>query len=135
MGMPERAQDPRYATNAARMERRDEVVGFIGAWTATRTKRELIGIFGNKVPFGPVFQADDIFADPHFVARDMLVDVVHPGADRALTIANTPIRMSRTPGGVRRRAPLTGEHTDGILAEFGFTPAEVDALRAAGTVA
>jgi len=135
MGMPERAQDPRYATNPARMERREEVVAFIGEWTAARTKQELIEIFGNKVPFGPVFQADDIFADPHFAAREMLVDVEHPGADRALTIANTPIRMSRTPGGVHCRAPLSGEHTDAILAEFGFTPAEVDALRVAGAVA
>lgn len=135
MGMPERAADPRYATNPARLERREEVVAFIGEWTAERTKQELIGIFGNKVPFGPVFHADDIFADPHFAARSMLVEVEHPGSDVPLTIANTPIRMSGTPGGVRQRAPLTGEHTDAILAEFGFTPAEMRALRAAGTVA
>jgi crotonobetainyl-CoA:carnitine CoA-transferase CaiB-like acyl-CoA transferase len=135
MGMPERADDPRYATNAARLERRQEVIGFISAWTAARTKQELIDSFGGKVPFGPVFQADDIFADPHFAARKMLVEVEHPGADRPLTIANTPIRMSRTPGGVHRRAPLTGEDTDRILADFGLAPGEMAALRAAGTVA
>ncbi len=135
MGMPELAHDDRYATNAARMERRQEVVDFISEWTAARTKQDLIEIFGNKVPFGPVFQADDIFADPHFAARNMLVEVEHPGAHRPLTIANTPIRMSRTPGGVRRRAPITGEDTDRILADFGFAEEEVAALRESGTIA
>lgn len=135
MGMPELAHDERYATNTARMERRQEVIDFITEWTAMRTKKELSEIFGDKVPFGPVFQADDIFADPHFAARNMLVEVEHPGAHRPLIIANTPIRMSRTPGGVRHRAPLTGEHTDRILADFGFAEAEVSALRASGVIA
>jgi crotonobetainyl-CoA:carnitine CoA-transferase CaiB-like acyl-CoA transferase len=135
MGMPDLVHDERYATNAARMDRRQEVIDFISEWTAPRTKQQLIDIFGDKVPFGPVFQADDIFADPHFAARNMLVEVEAPGADRPLTIANTPIRMSRTPGGVRRRAPLTGEDTDRILADFGFAEAEVAALRESGVVA
>ena len=135
MGMPERVHDPRYATNAARMERRQEVIDFISEWTAARTKQELIAIFGGTVPFGPVFGADDIFADPHFAARHMLVEVEHPGAHRPLTIANTPIRMSGTPGGVRRRAPLTGEDTDRVLADFGFTPEEMAALRESGAIA
>jgi crotonobetainyl-CoA:carnitine CoA-transferase CaiB-like acyl-CoA transferase len=135
MGMPDLVHDERYATNAARMDHRQEVIDFISEWTAPRTKQQLIDIFGDKVPFGPVFQADDIFADPHFAARNMLVEVEAPGADRPLTIANTPIRMSRTPGGVRRRAPLTGEDTDRILADFGFAEAEVAALRESGVVA
>jgi crotonobetainyl-CoA:carnitine CoA-transferase CaiB-like acyl-CoA transferase len=135
MGMPELAHDQRYATNAARMERRQDVIDFISAWTAARTKQALIEILGGTVPFGPVFRADDIFADQHFAARHMLIEVEHPGAHRPLTIANTPIRMSRTPGGVRRRAPLTGEDTDRILTDFGFAPSEVEALRAAGTIA
>jgi crotonobetainyl-CoA:carnitine CoA-transferase CaiB-like acyl-CoA transferase len=135
MGMPELAHDDRYATNTARMERRQDVIEFISAWTATRTKQELIEIFGDKVPFGPVFQANDIFSDPHFAARNMLVEVEHPGAHRPLTIANTPIRMSRTPGGVRHRAPLTGEHTDRILADFGFAPGAIEVLRANGAIA
>ena len=135
MGMPELAHDERYATNTARMERRQEVIDLITEWTAARTKQELIEIFGDRVPFGPVFQANDIFTDPHFAARNMLVEVEHPGAHTPLTIANTPIRMSRTPGGVRRRAPLTGEQTDRILADFGFEETEVAVLRASGAIA
>ncbi len=61
-----------------------------------------------------MFQADDIFDDPHFAARNMLAEVDVPGASRPLTIAHTPLRMSETPGGVRRRAPLAGEDTDRV---------------------
>jgi formyl-CoA transferase len=117
------------------MERRQEVIDFISEWTSARTKAELIEIFGDKVPFGPVFRANDIFEDPHFAARNMLVEVEAPGAERPLTIANTPIRMSKTPGGIRRRAPMTGEDTDRILADFGFEANEVAALRESGVVA
>ncbi|WP_088346060.1 MULTISPECIES: CoA transferase [Rhodomicrobium] len=134
MDRPELAGDPRYATNAARLERRDEVNALIGAWTAARTKAELAAAFGGKIPFGPVLQADDIFADPHFAARTMLAEVEMPGADRPLTVANTPLRLSETPGGVRRRAPLTGEDTDKVLAEFGFDTGEIARLRESGAV-
>ncbi len=81
-------------------------------FTARHTKAELTDIFGGKIPFGPVMRADEIFADPHFAARGMLADVEVPGASRPLTVAGTPVHMSATPGGVRRRAPLTGEDTD-----------------------
>jgi formyl-CoA transferase len=76
-----------------------------------------------------VFDARDIFADPHFRVRDMLVEVEQPGAARPLTVAGTPVRMSATPGGVRRRAPMVGEHTERTLADFGFTATEIAALR------
>ncbi len=134
MGRPELADDPRYATNASRIERRPEVNALVSEWTSAHTKEELVAALGGKIPFGPVFHADDIFADPHFAARNMLAEVEMPGASRPLTIANTPLRMSETPGGVHARAPLAGENTDRILGEFGFTAAEIEALRACGAV-
>jgi formyl-CoA transferase len=57
-----------------------------------------------------------------------------PGAGRPLTVANTPLHMAETPGGVRKRAPLAGEHTDRVLAEFGFAELEVALLRKNGIV-
>lgn len=134
MGRPGLADDPRYATNAARLARRDEVNALVSEWTARRTKNELAEALGGKIPFGPVFRADDIFADPHFAARRMLSEVETPGAGRPLVIANTPLRMSATPGGVRSRAPLAGEHTDKVLAELDFSRAEIEALREQGVV-
>lgn len=134
MGRPDWATDPRYATNDARLTHRDEVEDAVGAWSSRHTKRELAEQFGGEIPFGPVFDAADVFADPHFRVREMLVEVEQPGAARSLTIAGSPVRMSDTPGGVRHRAPMIGEHTDATLAEFGFGAQEIATLRAAGVI-
>jgi formyl-CoA transferase len=134
MGRPELAGDPQFATNPARLERHDEVNAIVAAWTSVRTKQELAQALGGKIPFGPVFHADDIFADPHFAARNMLAEIDMPGASRRLTVANTPVHMAETPGGVRRRAPLAGEHTDRVLAEFGFPADEIEVLRKRSTI-
>lgn len=134
MGRADLASDPRFATNAARLERRQEVNALVSEWTGARSKQELMELLGGKIPFGPVFQADDIVSDPHFAARHMLADVEMPGADRPLTVANTPLHMTETPGGVRARAPLAGEHTDRVLAEFGYSAGEIEALRQSGTI-
>lgn len=130
MGQPELATDPRYASSEARLARRAEVDRIVGAWTARHSKAELATLLGGEIPFGPVFGADDIFADPHFRARAMLVATEQPGAARPLTVAGTPVHLHGTPGGVRRRAPLAGEHTQRVLQDFGFAAAEIAALQA-----
>lgn len=135
MGRPELATDARYASNEARVANRHEVEAIVSEWTARHTKAELSDLLGGEIPYGPVLDAADIFADPHFRARHMLVDVEQPGAARPLTVANTPIRMGSTPGGVQRRAPMVGEHTDALLAGFGFADHEIAALREAQAVA
>lgn len=134
IGRPELATDPRIGQNDQRLQHRDEVVRLVEDFTLPRTRAELAGILGGQVPFGPVYRADDQFADPHFAARDMLAQVRHPGTERDVTIANTPVKMTGTPGGVRARAPLTGEHTDTILTEFGIGPERIAQLRASGAV-
>lgn len=130
MGQPELATDPRYASSEARLARREEVERIVGTWTARHSKAELATLLGGEIPFGPVFGADDIFADPHFRARAMLVATEQPGAARPLTVAGTPVHLHGTPGGVRRRAPLAGEHTQQVLQDFGFAATEIAALQA-----
>lgn len=130
MGQPELATDPHYASSEARLARREEVDRIVGAWTARHSKAELATLLGGEIPFGPVFGADDIFADPHFRARAMLVATEQPGAARPLTVAGTPVHLHGTPGGVRRRAPLAGEHTQQVLQDFGFADTEIAALQA-----
>ena len=130
MGQPELATDPRYASSEARLARREEVERIVGTWTARHSKAELATLLGGEIPFGPVFGADDIFADPHFRARAMLVATEQPGAARPLTVAGTPVHLHGTPGGVRRRAPLAGEHTQQVLQDFGFSDTEIAALQA-----
>jgi crotonobetainyl-CoA:carnitine CoA-transferase CaiB-like acyl-CoA transferase len=89
----------------------------------------LLEYLGGKVPFGPVYNIADIAADPHFAAREMLVELEHPGVDLPLRVAGVPIKMTETPGGVRRRAPLLSEHADKVLATIGIDTAQLKSLR------
>jgi formyl-CoA transferase len=87
-------------------------------------------LLGGKVPFGPVNKVDEIVNDPHVAIRSMIAEVPHPGTDVPVQIANTPIHMSKTPGGVRERAPVLGEHTVEVLTDWGFSADEIQRLRA-----
>ena len=80
------------------------------------------------VPSGPINTYAEALVDPHALARQMVVDLVHPGAGpiKALGI---PVKLSDTPGAVDRPAPLLGQHTADILTELGYTDAEQQALR------
>lgn len=128
MGRPELAQAPGYLSNEARVARRGEVEALVGDWTRQHTRAQLSALLGGEIPFAPVYTAADVFADPHYRARQMLVETEYPGAVKPLVLAGTPVKMSETPGTVRKRAPLVGEHSDAVLAEFGFTDAEIATL-------
>src|SRR3546814_14574308 len=78
--------------------------------------------------FAPIYDAADIFADEHFQIREMLVDVEQPGSATPVKVAGVPIKMSRTPGGVRNRAPLLGENTREILELAGCSAAFAETL-------
>ena len=132
MGRPELAQDPRYRTNDDRIAQRADVETLVGQWTGRHSRAELTALLGGEIPFAPVYTAADVFGDPHYRARQMLVETEHPGSHKPLVLAGTPVKMSETPGAVRRRAPLVGEHSEAVLAEFGFDAAEIAALCAAG---
>lgn len=118
LGQEALATDPRFADNAARLGRKDEVYELIENFTRRHTKAELTALFGGQVPFSCVYDVADIFADPHFGIRDMLVEVEEPGSQTRVTVAGVPVKLSRTPGQVRSRAPLLGEHTEDIMAEL-----------------
>lgn len=135
IGRPEMADDPRYATNRARVEHADEVIGAVEAYTAVRSKAQLAQALGGHVPFGPVCNSRDIFDDPHYRVREMLVEVEHPGCAEPVQIAGVPIKLSATPGAVRRRAPLLGEQTDEILLGMGLSQSQIESLRAARVIA
>jgi crotonobetainyl-CoA:carnitine CoA-transferase CaiB-like acyl-CoA transferase len=86
------------------------------------------------VPFGPVYDVTDIVADPHFRAREMVVELDHPGLDQKLAVSGVPIRLSDTPGEIWRRAPLLGEHTDEVLRGCGLSAQSIAHLRTDGIV-
>ena len=74
-------------------------------------------------------------ADPHFKAREMLPWVPHPGLDHEVQIAGVAVKMTETPGKVRHRAPLLGEHTDDYLKTIGLGEGDIARLRADKIVA
>jgi crotonobetainyl-CoA:carnitine CoA-transferase CaiB-like acyl-CoA transferase len=136
-GAMERAElggDARFATMDARRVNAPLVRELVSAWTRDLTSAEVVAAVGDRVPIGPVNDVAAIFADPHTAARGMLAEVEQPGAPEPVVIAGTPIKLDGSPGGVRRRAPLLGEHSREILAEAGFAPDEVDGLVECGAV-
>jgi crotonobetainyl-CoA:carnitine CoA-transferase CaiB-like acyl-CoA transferase len=129
---PEWLADPRFASNSERMKNLQSLVELMNARVSKwKVKDLLAALEAQGVPCGPINSIAEMAADPQTLAREMVVDLEHPrsGRTRALGL---PIKLSRTPGKVARRAPVLGEHTREVLAEFGFSPAEIDALVASG---
>ncbi len=134
IGRPDMATDEDFATNAARVRNAQQVIDAVEAFSTARTKEEIAQCLGGKVPFGPVYTSAEIFADPHYRVREMLVDVEQPGSATPAKIAGVPIKLSATPGAVRQRAPMLGEHTDAILLAAGYALEEIGGMRAAGAI-
>ncbi len=135
LGHPEWRDDPRFATNTARMANRDELVARMNAVLARRTRAEWIAALDAAgVPAGPVHALGEALTHPQTLARGMVVDLVHPDAGPTKAIG-CPVHFSRTPAAVTRPAPRLGEHTREVLRETGYTDAEIDAFVAAGVVA
>jgi crotonobetainyl-CoA:carnitine CoA-transferase CaiB-like acyl-CoA transferase len=134
IGRPDLIADARFGSQQERATHQNEVYAEIGAYTAQRTRRELAAVLGGRVPFGPVYDVTDIAADAHFRARDMVVELDHPGLDQRPAVAGVPVRLSDTPGEIWRRAPLLGEHTDEVLRGCGFSAHLIACLRANGVV-
>ena len=120
IGRDDLVSDDRTRSSRRRVENREMVREVIEEWTTKRTQQEVVDALAGKVPVGPVLDAPALFASEHVRAREMLVAVEHPGSSRPVVTPNTPIRFTATPGGVYRRAPILGEHTAEVLAEFGL---------------
>lgn len=116
MGRPELATDARYATHLARGEHQSELDALIGEWTATLTVQALEDLMiEHAVPAGRVFDAEDMMADPHFAARETIIEVEDPVLGKVPMQGVFP-KLSATPGSVRRPAPLeVGQDTADVL--------------------
>ena len=125
---PQLVEDPRFATNDDRMANVSELVEELEAALASRTTDEWVAaLVDGGVPCGPIHDYAEVFADEHTRAREMEVTIEHPveGMIRGLGI---PVKLSDTPGSVRRPAPLLGQHTEEILRDAGFSAEEISAL-------
>ena len=135
MGQPKLAEDPRYATHAARGANQRALDALIDQWTRTKTldvlKEELDGA---GVPCGLIYKAEDMIADPHFKARKAIVKVEHPDFGK-IHMQNVAPRLSETPGAVRSVGPELGAHNDEVFRDMlGITDAQKAELRNAGVI-
>lgn len=134
LGHPEWCVDPRFGTNTARMANVETLAALMNAQLATRTKAEWIAVFDAAgVPVGPVHTIGEALSHPQTLARNMVVDLVHPlaGPTKAL---GCPVHFSATPTSTTRPAPLLGEHTREVLREYGYADADIDGFVVAGVV-
>jgi formyl-CoA transferase len=127
--------DPRFTASADRMERRDVLAGELESVLKSRDTDDWVAaLLAAGVPCGPLRNYEQACRDPHTLAREMVVTMEHPaeGEIRGLGI---PVKLSGTPGEIRRPAPMLGEHTDELLAGLGYSAADISALREQGAVA
>lgn len=135
LGCPELKTKPEYLNEGSRWEHHEALTAEIEQYTTQKTKAELKELFGGRVPFSPIYNGAEIFADEHFAARNMLPLVDHPGTKEPTAVPGVPVKMSLTPGNVRTRAPLLGEHTREILNELGWDNTRINSLLDAGILA
>ncbi|WP_202389258.1 CoA transferase [Qipengyuania oceanensis] len=136
MGRPELAEDPRYATHLARGRHQTELDDLINAWTSTLTIDEVDDLMIEySIPAGRVYTAKDMLADPHFKAREAIIDV-ETETHGTLKMQNAFPKFSKSPSGVRRPAPSEpGQHNAEVLSELlGYDEARREELAAAGAL-
>ena len=135
IGRPELADDPDFATNAARIRNRERLLPMIAEQIKARTNREWQdALEAVGVPCGPINALDEVFADPQVRARGMRFELDHPLAGRVPMVAS-PMRFSETPIEYHAPPPLLGEHTDDVLGELlGLDAGEIARLREGGVI-
>ncbi len=133
---PELGNDPRFALNADRMANLEDLVEVLSDYFIKRSTQDwLIALEDVGIPAGPVLSIKEMQSDPQAMAREMVTETEHPVAGRVKTIG-LPVKLSKTPGGIARPAPLFGQHTHELLVEAGYSASEIaDYLKSGGVIA
>jgi len=122
--------DERFAKNLGRVRHRVELEAAVADAIAKYDREPLLKLLEDAgVPATPVNTVDQVMNDPQTAARQMIERVLHPKLGE-IPVIGTPVKYSRMRPGVRTPAPLQGEHTDEVLAEWGYSTGEIAALRA-----
>ncbi|MBC7432467.1 MAG: CoA transferase [Rubritepida sp.] len=132
-GLAHLLADERFATNPARVANRDLVTATLTPVMKTKTTTDWVNALeALGVGCGPINTLEEVFADPHVIAREMVVEMAHASGETVRVIAN-PVRLSATPADYRSAPPTLGEHSDHVLRDLlGLDDAAIAGLRARG---
>ncbi|HHV78268.1 MAG TPA: CoA transferase [Firmicutes bacterium] len=126
--------DPRFSSHQKRVENRNEIEAIVAEWVAKHTAEECRIALQDTVPYGPINSIADIFSDPHFAARQDIVEVMDPLLGVLKMQAPTP-KLSSTPGMVRSSGPRPGEHNDEVFGGIlGLDKSRIRELREQGVI-
>lgn len=131
------AEDPRYSTNGKRVENRVELIEMLRPIIAGKPSRFWLDeLEKNNVSCGPINRLDQVFSDPHVIARGMNLEMDHPATgDKPVRMVASPLKMSGTPVDYRYPPPMLGQHTDEVLRELlDMDDGEISGLRAGGII-
>ncbi|MCJ2120465.1 CoA transferase [Methylobacterium sp. J-001] len=134
IGRPDLAEDPQMRSNDGRSQHAAMLDSVIGDWSKARSVDDaLAALDAADVPAGRIYSVADIVADPHYQARDMILEAELPGGTQVKMPGIVP-KLSGTPGAVRWQGPALGAHTDAVLADLGLDATAIQTLRDAGAV-
>ena len=134
IGRADLADDPQLADNAGRDTRRDELYQVIDTWAASLPLDQALALLNSaEVPASRIYSVADMFRDPQFLARDMLIEDTLPDG-KPFKMPGIVPKLSATPGGSDWVGPALGEHTDALLAQLGYSPEQIADLRQQGVV-
>ncbi|WP_168791941.1 CaiB/BaiF CoA transferase family protein [Paraburkholderia aromaticivorans] len=134
IGRPDLADDPALARNDGRVQHCAMLDQAITEWTSHHSTDDVLAALERaEVPSGRIYSVADIVADPHYQARDMLLEAQLPGGASVKMPGIVP-KLSDTPGEVRWQGPALGEHTGSVLSELGFADEDIERLRREGAV-
>jgi formyl-CoA transferase len=132
---PELIAHPDFKTASLRSRNRDALGDAINEALAQHDNATWIARFNEAdVPSGPIYAVDEVFADPQVQHLDMAKSIEAPALGRTITLVGQPVVLSDTPSSLSVPPPEAGQHTDEILAEFGYAAEDIAALRRDGTV-
>jgi crotonobetainyl-CoA:carnitine CoA-transferase CaiB-like acyl-CoA transferase len=129
VGLESVMDDPKFATNAKRVENREAIVKIVGDLIVTKAGEEWLSILEEAgVPCGPIYSVDKIFSDPQVLHRQMMKELDHAKAGK-IKVTGIPVKLSDTPGDVKTPPPFLGEHTQEVLKDLGYSDGDLEKLR------
>jgi len=134
VGRPELMEDPRFSSYRARIQSVDDLYGFVGEVTPTKTTAEWVALCEEgEIPCMPVTDVEDLMDDEHLQAVGMFERHPHP-TEGETVLVRPPVLYEKSPASIRSHAPRYGEHSEEVLRELGYADAEIEALIESGAL-